>query len=74
VVSARKNTLASSTWPIIFNLIQMKKLSVVPNAIKSLKQMVTLNVIWSLILKRNATFVIFVVMAHILKAILINIS
>jgi hypothetical protein len=36
------------------------------NAIKNLKQVVTLNATWSLIPRNNATFVIFAVMAHIL--------
>jgi hypothetical protein len=49
--------------------IQMKKLLVVPNAIKSLKQMANLKNIWSLIQKNNATIANFAVMAHILEGI-----
>jgi hypothetical protein len=50
----------------------MKKHSSVPNAIKNLKQMATFKLISSAILSKNATFVYFAVMAHILKETLIN--
>jgi hypothetical protein len=52
----------------------MKEHSVVSNAIKSLKQTANFNNTWSAILRRNATFVIFAVMAHILKGTLIDTS
>ncbi len=42
----------------------------VPNATKNLKEMVTLKVTCQSILRKNDTFVNFVVMAHILKGTL----
>jgi hypothetical protein len=73
-IFARKNTFAKCPWPIILLPIQMKNRSVVPNAIKNLKEMVTLKVTCQSTLGNNVTFVNFAVMAHIVKGTLINTS
>ncbi len=66
-VFARKNTLINSHWHFTLLPIQMKKRSVVPNAIKNLNQVAILKVTWSLIPRNHVTFVNFAVMAHTLK-------
>jgi hypothetical protein len=52
----------------------MKNHSDVLNAIKSVKQRANLKVIWSAIPRKNATFVIFAIMARISNGTLINMS
>jgi hypothetical protein len=52
----------------------MRNHSVVPNAIKKIKQVESLKITWSVIPRKNATFVNFAVMVHILKTVLIDTS